>query len=124
MQLIPYETLIIYSIPSILLGIGAGYVLGKQSNLGSKSRVGLSIVIGFIGGLMVALFTSVLREGSASLYLLSTLSFLGGIFFGLVAGWVPTPHRYVHHIIYEDDDEDAFDREIEEALHGSSENDP
>ncbi|MCF2137362.1 MAG: hypothetical protein K9W43_09025 [Candidatus Thorarchaeota archaeon] len=121
MQLIPYETLIIYSIPSILLGLGAGYVLGKQSDFSGKSRVALSIVIGFIGGLMVALFTSVLREGDPSLYLLSTLSMLGGIFFGLVVGWIPTPHRYVHHIIYEDDDDEAFDREIEAALRGSSE---
>ena len=34
------------------------------------------------------------------------------------------PEEKLYVSIYEDDDEDAFDREIEEALHGSSENDP
>ncbi len=121
MQLIPYEIVIIYSIPSILIGMGMGYYLGQQSKMSGRSRIGLGIVLSMITGLVVALLISTIREGTSIHYLLSMLSSLGGALFGMAAGWTPTPHRYVHHVIYEYEDEDEFDHEIEEALRGSEE---
>ena len=45
------------------------------------------------------------------------LSYLGGYALGAVANWAPLPEKPAkRHIIYEPDDDDEFDREIEEAM--------
>ena len=48
------------------------------------------------------------------------LAFIGGYFLGLFFNWAPPADSGPkQHIIYEPDDDDAFDREIEEALGGT-----
>jgi hypothetical protein len=48
------------------------------------------------------------------------LSYFGGYCIGALSNWAPTPEKPPKtHIIYEpDDDDEAFDREIEETLRG------
>lgn len=119
MQLIPYEPLLFFSVPSVILGIATGYLTGKQSQLSASNRVGMGLAISIIAGLIVALIVSEYREATSISYLLSIVSFIAGTLFGLAIGWIPSPHRYTHHIVYDGDEDEEFDREIEEALKGN-----
>ncbi|MHA1929198.1 MAG: hypothetical protein ACTSV2_11550 [Candidatus Thorarchaeota archaeon] len=52
-------------------------------------------------------------------YILAVLGSTGGTLMGMALHWSPArPKGSKHHIIYEPDDEEAFDREIEDALKG------
>ena len=51
--------------------------------------------------------------------ILIILSYFGGYALGAVANWAPLPEKPPkRHIIFEPDDDDDFDKEIEEAVGG------
>ncbi|MHA1811830.1 MAG: hypothetical protein ACTSYX_00190 [Candidatus Thorarchaeota archaeon] len=120
MQLIPYEQVILFSLPAILMGLGAGHALGGQATVPAKTRVGVTIVVGALGGAVIALLVASFRGAETMFYLLSVLSCIAGSLFGMVINWAPEPPKIAHHVVFTPEDDEEFDREIEEALGGDS----
>ena len=49
------------------------------------------------------------------------MGFAGGVILGMILNWKPYLYEYTkQHIVYEIDDDEEFDRKIEEALKGKS----
>jgi hypothetical protein len=120
MQVGPSTDLVILGLPGIVLGLIAGYTIGGRRNLRLVDRLFLGIVISTIGGLILSLGINVFIPLDSMDMVFEVLSFLGGYILGLVLNWEPPDtSKSTHHIIYEpEDDDEAFDREIEEALGG------
>ncbi|MDF1537589.1 MAG: hypothetical protein P1Q69_01630 [Candidatus Thorarchaeota archaeon] len=108
----------------LLLGIGVGfavgYIIGGMSRLRPLDRVILGVIISAIAGLISGLLlTEFIPPGEISL-LIVVVSSLGGCAFGEIVRWAPLPPKPAkRYVVYEPDDDDAFDREIEEAFGGS-----
>jgi len=106
-------------IPGLLIGLVIGYVIGGQSRFRLFDRFSLGIIISGIGGLILSLSISTFIPIHSLEILFMVLAFAGGYFLGLFLNWVPPKNpKPKNHIIYEPDDDDAFDREIEEVLGG------
>ena len=110
----------IYGIPGLLIGFGVGYVIGSQKNLSTRDRIGLMALIGAIGGLIISLaITTVFPLTSLDVFL-GILMCIGGTAFGGAINWEPAPPKLPEsRILFEPEDDDEFDREIEEALGGN-----
>lgn len=116
MQIAPLDIALI-GLPALLLGLVIGYVIGGMPNLRLIDRIGLGIIISGIGGLIFSLLVSFFFPITSLEMIFIILAFVGGYTLGLFLNWTPPidlgPKS---HIIYEPDDDDAFDREIDEAL--------
>ena len=118
----------ILGIPGLFIGLVFGYIIGGMMSLNFNYRIGLGIIISFFAGLITALvfisepINSFLPETlSVRTFevIFIILSYLGGYALGAVSNWAPLPEKPVKsHIIFELDDDDEFDREIEDALGG------
>ena len=120
MQVGPSVDIAVLGLPGIILGLIAGYVIGGMPNLRLLDRLFLGIVISGIGGLILSLGLNVFFPMDSLAMVFVVLSFLGGYFLGLVLNWEPPDtSKSKNHIIYEpEDDDDEFDKEIEDALGG------
>lgn len=115
----------ILGLPGLIIGLAFGYVLGGMSSLNFKNRVGLGVVISFFAGLITALvFISepiniYLPEVGTFEVIFIILSYFGGYALGAVANWAPLPDKPAkRHVVFELDDDDEFDSELEDALGG------
>ena len=116
----------ILGLPGLILGLMLGYTLGGTDSLNFNYRIGLGLVVSFFSGLITALVfisepISRFLPDSVSVttfeVIFIILSYLGGYALGAVANWAPLPEKPAkRHIIFELDDDDEFDREIEEAM--------
>jgi hypothetical protein len=112
--------------PGILIGLLFGYTLAGMTSLDASYRIGLGIIISFFGGLITSLIGYMLNQASILLIPIGTpevilivLSYFGGYTLGAGSNWASTPEQAPkRHIIFEPDDDDEFDREIEEAMGG------
>ncbi|MHA2352952.1 MAG: hypothetical protein ACXAC0_02775 [Candidatus Thorarchaeota archaeon] len=126
MQVIPTLDVAILGVPGILIGLLFGYILGGMTSLSFDYRIGLGIIISFFGGMITALIGHTLFTMGLLLIPITTfeviliiLSYFGGYALGAVANWAPLPEKPPkRHIIFEPDDDDDFDKEIEEAMGG------
>ena len=118
----------ILGLPGLIIGLMFGYALGGMTSLNVNYRIGLGVIVSFFAGLITALvfisepINSFLPE-SVSVrtfeVIFIILSYFGGYALGAIANWAPLPERPPNrHIIFEPDDDDDFDREIEEAIGG------
>lgn len=107
-------------LPGILLGLLAGYIIGGIPSYRLIDRIGLGIVLSGAGGLVLSFIMMDFYAPIGSLEIMfSILAFAGGYILGLILNWKsPTKAKRKNHIIYEPEDDDAFDKEIEEALGG------
>ncbi len=121
LQTVPSLDLAILELPGLFIGLFLGYFLGGMDSIVSSHRIIIGVVVNVIGGLILSLLISI------SIYMLGSLeivfvvlSLFGGFGLGLFLNWKP----YVdisrkNHIIYEsEEDDEEFDRQIEEALGG------
>ena len=124
MQAIPNQDVAILGVPGLFIGMIFGYFLGGMEDLSFNYRIGLGIIISFFGGMITSLlFLTATLELSTPIatleVILIILSYFGGYALGAVANWAPLPEKpQERHIIFEPDDDDDFDREIEEAMGG------
>ncbi len=102
---------------AVITGLGAGYVIGGQSTLRPLDRILLGSICGLIGGLIVGFLVGFfIAPGEASL-LMAVFSSLVGAVFGVAINWKQTPAKTPKsHTYFEPDDDDEFDRQIEDAL--------
>ena len=107
-------------IPGLFIGLMIGYLVGGMSSLRVVDRIGLGIAISGIGGLILSLVISLFIPITTTIEMIFIiLAFAGGYGLGLFLNWKPPiKSGPKSHIIYEPDDDDAFDKEIEEALGG------
>jgi hypothetical protein len=106
-------------IPGLLIGLIIGYVIGGQSRFRLIDRFGLGLVICVWGGLILSVSISVFVSIQSLEIVFVVLAFAGGYCLGLLLNWVPPKtSKPKNHIIYEPDDDDTFDQEIEQALGG------
>jgi hypothetical protein len=119
MQVAPTLDIALVGLPGILLGVMAGYFIGGIPSLRLIDRIALGIIISGAGGLILSFaIGSFLLIGPLEIIFV-VLSFAGGYILGLFLNWKsPVETKRKQHIIYESEDDDAFDREIEEALGG------
>ncbi len=107
----------LYGIPSLIVGIGFGYIVGGMKSLKSSDRLLLGLASSTIGGLAVVLALTAFLPFSSSGVVLSILSFGGGFIFGAGTHWdAPAKLKPKSHIIYEPEDDDEFDREIKKVF--------
>jgi hypothetical protein len=110
----------IYGMPGLLIGFGVGYVIGSQKNLSTRDRIGLMVLVGAIGGLIVSLSIMTVFPLTSLDIFLGILMCIGGTAFGGSINWESSPPKLPQsHILFEPEDADEFDREIEEALSGN-----
>ena len=84
-------------------------------------RVVLSIIISIGGGYLLAIYVfDPFISANFNLILLSIMAFEGGVILGMILKWKPYIHEYVdERIVYELDDDEEFDRQLDDAIHGS-----
>ncbi|MBY8997138.1 MAG: hypothetical protein KGD60_05360 [Candidatus Thorarchaeota archaeon] len=126
MQGIPNIDVAILGVPGLLIGLLFGYVLGGMTSLDFNYRIGLGVIISFFAGMITGLLF--ISEPLASFlpmdvkmfeWIFIILSYFGGYFLGAVSNWALLPDKPPkRHIIYEPDDDDDFDKEIEKAMGG------
>lgn len=112
---------LVFSIPAVLLGFILGRIVGGMKSLRLIDRVGFVLVVGGFGGLSLSFITGYfLNYYPVTIDLIvAILSLVSGMIFGAVTNWQsPASSESKSHIIFELDDEEEFDREIEEALGG------
>ena len=115
-QILPIDA-VIYGIPAVLGGLAVGYAIGGYARLSVLERIGLGLIVCFLGGLTVSLLMSPIMTMTMQSVLLELISFAGGYVFGTLSHW-STPERQVpkRHVVFEPEDDEEFDREIEKAL--------
>ncbi|MCJ7817765.1 MAG: hypothetical protein MUP60_02840 [Candidatus Thorarchaeota archaeon] len=121
MQVSPTLDIALIGMPGLLLGLLIGYVVGGMPSFRLIDRIVLGIFISGAGGLVLSLAVNsfILISSLETMFII--LAFAGGYGLGLFLNWEsPADSGPKYHIVYEPDDDDAFDREIEEAL-GSKE---
>jgi hypothetical protein len=113
---------IVYGIPPIFIGTFFGYILGSRERIPHLYRILISAIISVGGGYFLAQYAlNILIPVTFNFIILSIMGFAGGVILGMLLNWKPYVHEYVtENIVYELDDDDEFDRELDEALHGSS----
>ncbi|TFH08605.1 MAG: hypothetical protein E4H14_06105 [Candidatus Thorarchaeota archaeon] len=108
-------------IPGLFLGLLIGYLVGGLSRFRLIDRFGFGIVATGVGGLILSLVTSFFVPLHSLDMLFIILAFAGGYGLGLFLNWAPPINsKPKNHIIYEPDDDDTFDQEIEQALGGKN----
>lgn len=119
MQTAPSLDLAFLGIPGIIIGVVIGYILGDMDTLTLMYRVLIGGFINIIGGIILSLLISQFLLALDSLEMVFIiLSLIGGFFLGMFLNYSPHLNSSKrNHIIYElDDDDEEFDRQIEEAL--------
>ncbi|MFW9909689.1 MAG: hypothetical protein ACFFEF_14045 [Candidatus Thorarchaeota archaeon] len=121
MQTVLNEISLLFILPPILIGIGAGYTIGGQTSLEASYRIVMGAAVSIIGGVIVGLLLSAFFPSFEYSMFLAVLSFAGGCAFGEGANWAPTPSKGPkRHVVFDPEEEEAqFDREIEDAFKGS-----
>ncbi len=121
MQVALDETTIIYIVPSIIIGAVAGYAIGGRTNLNAAERILYGVIVSLIGGIMTGLIIAPLFPPGPFSFLLGVLSFAGGCAFGMSINWAPTPSKGPRrHVVFNpEEDDEEFDRQIEDAFRGS-----
>ncbi len=123
MQVAPTLDTALLGVPGLFLGLFLGYFIGGNESFRAIDRIGLGIISSIFGGVIttVVLMIFIPTVGTIEAIFI-ILSYFGGYALGAVFNWAPTPEKPPKsHIIYEPDDDDddkAFDREIEETLRG------
>ncbi len=122
MQFEQYELMLYYAAPGIFAGIILGYIIGGRGRFSEMDRIATGAILSLVGGFVVAFVMSSyfpMDEGLAPL-LFSIVGFFGGCAFGQLLNWVPYEKREETktHIIFEPEDEEEYDREIEEVFEG------
>ena len=119
MQATPTLDIALLGLPGLFLGLVIGYSVGGMISLRLIDRIGLGIVISGVGGLILSLLISFFIPITSLVMMFVVLAFVAGYGLGLFFNWTPPVETGPKsHIIYEPDDDEAFDREIEEALGG------
>ncbi len=119
MQVLPSYDDALIAVPGLLIGLVVGYIIAGQEDLSANYRIGLGIITSFFGGVITSLLLYNLLGNATFEVFLIIISFFGGYALGAIANWAPLPEKAPkRHIIYEPDDDDDFDREIEEAMGG------
>lgn len=109
----------IWGIPGLFVGFIIGYAIGGSKNLRNSDRLLLIIAFGLLGGTIIAFLLNWAIDVGTFEILLSILSTFGGIIFGAGTHWErPPPPPPKRHVVFEPDEDDEFDREIEEAFKG------
>lgn len=116
-QMLPPLDLIEYGIPPILVGLIIGYAIGGSSHLSIRERIGFAVAICLLGGLTLSVLMFVWLPVTTQSVLFGIISFSGGYAFGTVYHWSP-PEKPASkpHVIFEPEDEEEFDHEIDKAL--------
>lgn len=111
--------MLVYGIAPIFVGLIAGYFLGSRKKIQNVMRGGIAIIMGAVLGVVFSSILASYIPPTAISFFLATIASTGGSLMGLALNWSPSiPKKRGHHIIYEQDDEDSFDREIEDAMKG------
>ncbi len=106
-------------LPGIILGTIFGFGIGEMKNLRTADRIVLAIIVSSLFGIILALLFNYALPISYFSVFLGTISFLGGLIFGLAYNWPEASESAQRsHIVYEPDDDEDFEREIEEAFRG------
>ncbi|MFW9811058.1 MAG: hypothetical protein ACFFF9_01235 [Candidatus Thorarchaeota archaeon] len=121
MQAPPTLEMAILGVPGVLIGLGLGYYFGGYERFRAIDRIGMGIISSIFAGVITAFLIMnywILLTTFEVIFIV--LSYFGGYVLGAVSNWAPTPEKPKEsHIIHEpDDDDEAFDREIEDALSG------
>lgn len=113
----------IFLAPALLIGLGSGYVLAGQSQLSNRDRAAILLASGVMGGLIIGMLLVGFSPLSGSYYFaLQIMSCTGGIAVGAASNWVPTKKApKTSYVTFNPDDDEEFDRQIEEALGGTDE---
>ncbi len=92
-------------------------MIGGQSTLRPLDRILLGSICGLIGGLIVGFLLGLFIPPAEASFLMAVFSSLTGAAFGLAINWIPSPSKLPkQHTYFEPDDDDEFDRQIEDAL--------
>ena len=121
MQAPPTLDMAILGVPGVIIGLGLGYFFGGYERFRAIDRIGMGIISSIFAGVITAfLIMYVWIPLTTFEVIFIVLSYFGGYVLGAVSNWAPTPEKpRKSHIIYEpDDDDESFDREIEDALSG------
>jgi len=121
MQAPPTLDMAILGVPGVLIGLGLGYFFGGYESFRAIDRIGMGIISSIFAGVITAfLIMDYWIPLTTFEVIFIVLSYFGGYVLGAVSNWAPTPEKPPkRHIIYvPDDDDEAFDKEIEDALSG------
>lgn len=112
----------IYGFPPIIVGLFFGYILGNKEKIPYLYRGLLCAIISVVGGYFLAQYgLNYLLPVTFNFIVLTIMGFAGGVILGMILNWKPYLYEYTtQHIVYEIDDDEEFDRKIEEALKGNS----
>lgn len=83
-------------------------------------RILLGAISGFIGGIITGIVLGYVLSPGNSIMLITIISCLVGALFGESLNWAPPPKKGPKRYVYFDpDDDEEFDKEIEDSLGGS-----
>ena len=83
-------------------------------------RILLGAIISIAGGYSFSFLVGTIIMPTTNLILLSIMGFAGGFILGALLNWKPLLSlKASASILYELDDDEEFEREIEDAFHGS-----
>ena len=111
----------IYGFPPIIVGVFFGYILGNKEKLPYLYRGLLCAIISVGGGYLLAQYgLNYLLPVTFNFVVLSIMGFAGGVILGMLLNWKPYLYQHsTHHVLYEIDDDEDFEKEIDDAIHGS-----
>lgn len=120
MQVAPTLDTAVLGVPGILIGLFLGYTFGGYESFKAIDRIGMGIISSIFAGVITTVVLMIYIPLTSFEAIFIVLSYFGGYALGAASNWAPTPEKPPKsHIIYEpDDDDEAFDREIEETLRG------
>ena len=123
MQVPPTIDMAILGVPGIIIGLGLGYFFGGYENFRAIDRFGMGIISSIFAGVITTVVMMINIPLSTFEAIFIVLSYFGGYCIGALSNWAPTPEKAPKtHIIYEpDDDDEGFDKEIDDALSGEYE---
>jgi hypothetical protein len=114
----PPLELVEYGIPAVLAGLLIGYAIGGSWRLSLRERVCFGVTICFLGGLMLSFLMSAFMPVTTQTVLFGMISFAGGYAFATIYHWSPLKHAAPErHVVFEPEDDEEFDREIDKAFH-------
>jgi hypothetical protein len=121
MQAPPTLGMAILGVPGVIIGLCLGYYFGGYESFRAIDRIGMGIISSIFGGVITAfLIMNYWIPLTTFEVIFIVLSYFGGYFLGAASNWAPVPKKpRKSHIVYEpDDDDEAFDKEIDDALSG------
>ncbi|MFW9926483.1 MAG: hypothetical protein ACFFDM_06910 [Candidatus Thorarchaeota archaeon] len=124
MQVTPTPDMAILGIPGVVIGLILGNYFGGFESFRAVDRIGIGIISSIFLGVISTVVMKIFIDLTTFEAIFIVLSYFGGYILGAASNWAPTPKKSSKsHIIYEpdDDDDEAFDREIEDALSGGYE---